>query len=238
MILVRPTSPVAMAPRGGSGMSTRKNLYRLSDEMWAKIQPLLPKPVNTHRFGGGRPRADDRQCRVPCGHEADCQAPSGRGPVAAFGPEGAGDCSHGWSDAVVGIAEPVGNGSRYPPLRPGGATEVHQPATASRRVRAPHARGGNLSFRAQRSGVEESHRGCWRSRAARWVPAPTADAVLPAVVCHGPPRAGRDPTVRRVLAAASTRRVVRSSALPGGPLPGLSPGHAVGGPGLRPWRAR
>jgi transposase len=43
-------------------MSERKNQYRVSDELWAKIQPLLPKHVNTHRFGGGRPRADDRQC--------------------------------------------------------------------------------------------------------------------------------------------------------------------------------
>ena len=43
-------------------MSERKNQYRVSDELWAKIEPLLPKHVNTHRFGGGRPRADDRQC--------------------------------------------------------------------------------------------------------------------------------------------------------------------------------
>jgi len=39
-----------------------KESYRISDELWAKIQPLLPKHVNTHRFGGGRPRADDRKC--------------------------------------------------------------------------------------------------------------------------------------------------------------------------------
>jgi putative transposase len=43
-------------------MSERKNLYRVSDELWAKIEPLLPKHPNTHRFGGGRPRADDRKC--------------------------------------------------------------------------------------------------------------------------------------------------------------------------------
>ena len=40
----------------------KTNQYRVSDELWAKIQPLLPKRVNTHRFGGGRPRADDRKC--------------------------------------------------------------------------------------------------------------------------------------------------------------------------------
>ena len=26
------------------------------------LQPLLPRHVNSHRFGGGRPRADDRRC--------------------------------------------------------------------------------------------------------------------------------------------------------------------------------
>ena len=39
-----------------------KESYHVSDELWAKIQPLLPERVNTHRFGGGRPRADDRKC--------------------------------------------------------------------------------------------------------------------------------------------------------------------------------
>jgi len=39
----------------------KKNQYAVSDELWAKIEPLLPKHVNTHRFGGGRPRADDRR---------------------------------------------------------------------------------------------------------------------------------------------------------------------------------
>jgi transposase len=39
----------------------RKNQYRVSDELWEKIEPLLPKHKNTHRFGGGRPRVPDRQ---------------------------------------------------------------------------------------------------------------------------------------------------------------------------------
>jgi len=39
-----------------------KESYLVSDELWAEIQPLLPVHVNTHRFGGGRPRADDRKC--------------------------------------------------------------------------------------------------------------------------------------------------------------------------------
>ena len=39
-----------------------KESYQVSDELWSKIEPLLPKHTNTHRFGGGRPRADDRKC--------------------------------------------------------------------------------------------------------------------------------------------------------------------------------
>ena len=38
-----------------------KNQYRVSDALWEKIEPLLPKHQNTHRFGGGRPRVPDRQ---------------------------------------------------------------------------------------------------------------------------------------------------------------------------------
>ena len=33
-----------------------RNRYRISDELWKKIEPLIPKHTNTHRFGGGRPR--------------------------------------------------------------------------------------------------------------------------------------------------------------------------------------
>jgi transposase len=36
--------------------------FLISDQLWAKIQPLLPKHRNTHRFGGGRPRKNDRIC--------------------------------------------------------------------------------------------------------------------------------------------------------------------------------
>lgn len=39
-----------------------KESFQVSDELWAKMQPLLPKRVNTHRFGGGRPPAEDRVC--------------------------------------------------------------------------------------------------------------------------------------------------------------------------------
>jgi putative transposase len=36
--------------------------FRVSDELWAVLAPLLPKHENKHRFGGGRPRVPDRQC--------------------------------------------------------------------------------------------------------------------------------------------------------------------------------
>jgi putative transposase len=36
--------------------------FRVSDELWAVLEPLLPEHENTHRFGGGRPRTPDRQC--------------------------------------------------------------------------------------------------------------------------------------------------------------------------------
>jgi putative transposase len=36
--------------------------FRVSDELWAVLEPLLPTRVNTHRFGGGRRRVPDRCC--------------------------------------------------------------------------------------------------------------------------------------------------------------------------------
>ena len=36
--------------------------FRISDELWEVLEPLIPVRVNTHRFGGGRPRVPDRRC--------------------------------------------------------------------------------------------------------------------------------------------------------------------------------
>lgn len=36
--------------------------FRISDELWAVLQTVLPIRVNKHRFGGGRPRVPDRKC--------------------------------------------------------------------------------------------------------------------------------------------------------------------------------
>lgn len=36
--------------------------FEVSDELWDKFQPCMTPRLNTHRFGGGRPPADDRRC--------------------------------------------------------------------------------------------------------------------------------------------------------------------------------
>jgi len=36
--------------------------FRVSDALWAVLEPLIPVRINTHRFGGGRPRVPDRRC--------------------------------------------------------------------------------------------------------------------------------------------------------------------------------
>src|ERR687885_611614 len=34
--------------------------FRVSDALWAGLEPLIPVRLNLHRFGGGRPRGPDR----------------------------------------------------------------------------------------------------------------------------------------------------------------------------------
>ena len=34
----------------------------MPEDLWERLRVLLPEHKNTHRFGGGRPRADDRRC--------------------------------------------------------------------------------------------------------------------------------------------------------------------------------
>src|SRR6266567_1775749 len=36
--------------------------WRIPDDLWVEIAVHLPEHVNTHRFGGGRPRTPDRVC--------------------------------------------------------------------------------------------------------------------------------------------------------------------------------
>jgi putative transposase len=44
------------------GRTTVPDDWRIPDDFWLLIEPLIPKRVNTHRFGGGRPPAPDRVC--------------------------------------------------------------------------------------------------------------------------------------------------------------------------------
>ena len=39
-----------------------RNRFQVSDEFFEFFEGLLPERVNTHRFGGGRPRRPDRDC--------------------------------------------------------------------------------------------------------------------------------------------------------------------------------
>ena len=36
--------------------------FQVSDALWEVLSPLLPRRVNTHPLGGGRPRVPDRTC--------------------------------------------------------------------------------------------------------------------------------------------------------------------------------
>lgn len=45
-----------------SKASAMSGVFRMTDAMWTQLKPLIPKRKNTHRFGGGRPPADDRKC--------------------------------------------------------------------------------------------------------------------------------------------------------------------------------
>ena len=45
--------------RGRTANNTTTTGFRISNELWAVCEPLLPAHVNTHRCGGGRPRVAD-----------------------------------------------------------------------------------------------------------------------------------------------------------------------------------
>ena len=41
-------------------MKAKTTRWKISDELWSKIEPLLPVPVNTHPRGGGKKRVPYR----------------------------------------------------------------------------------------------------------------------------------------------------------------------------------
>lgn len=51
-------------PRAGPAAPTNPTTgsFRVSDQLWEALAPLLPQRVNTHPLGGGRPRVPDRTC--------------------------------------------------------------------------------------------------------------------------------------------------------------------------------
>jgi transposase len=58
----KPIIPKPKRDRTRTPNNTTTTGFRVSEALWAVLEPLLPKRVNTHRFGGGRPRAADRRC--------------------------------------------------------------------------------------------------------------------------------------------------------------------------------
>jgi putative transposase len=56
------TLPTTKRTRARTRNNPTTTGFRVSDELWAVLEPLLPVHINTHRFGGGRPRVADRQC--------------------------------------------------------------------------------------------------------------------------------------------------------------------------------
>jgi putative transposase len=56
------TTPTTKRTRARTRNNPTTTGFRISDELWAVLAPLLPVHINTHRFGGGRPRVADRRC--------------------------------------------------------------------------------------------------------------------------------------------------------------------------------
>lgn len=58
----KPIPPKPQRTRARTPNNRTTTSFRVTDELWAVLEPLLPKHENKHRFGGGRPRIPDRQC--------------------------------------------------------------------------------------------------------------------------------------------------------------------------------
>ena len=56
----KPPRPKRTGPAARTNPTTGG--FQISDELWEVLEPLSPQRVNTHRFGGGRPRVPDRTC--------------------------------------------------------------------------------------------------------------------------------------------------------------------------------
>ncbi len=56
----KPPRPKRAGPTARTNPTT--GAFQISDELWEVLAALIPERVNTHRFGGGRPRVPDRTC--------------------------------------------------------------------------------------------------------------------------------------------------------------------------------
>ena len=56
----KPSRPQRVGPTNRTNPTT--GAFRVSDELWEVLAPLIPQQVNTHPLGGGRPRVPDRTC--------------------------------------------------------------------------------------------------------------------------------------------------------------------------------
>jgi transposase len=56
------TAPTSTRSRERTRNNPTTTGFRVSDALWAVLEPLIPVRLNTHRFGGGRPRVPDRRC--------------------------------------------------------------------------------------------------------------------------------------------------------------------------------
>ena len=56
----KPSRPKRAGPYTAANPTTSS--FRISDELWEVLAPLLPQRVNTHPLGGGRPWVPDRTC--------------------------------------------------------------------------------------------------------------------------------------------------------------------------------
>src|SRR5215211_661882 len=60
--LVMQTKPAVPRTRTRTPNNRTTTGFRVSDALWAVLEPVLSVHVNTHRFGGGRRRVSDRSC--------------------------------------------------------------------------------------------------------------------------------------------------------------------------------
>ena len=58
---LKPARPKRAGPAARTNPTTGG--FQISDELWGVLEPLIPQRVNTHRFGGGRPRVPNRHLR-------------------------------------------------------------------------------------------------------------------------------------------------------------------------------